>query len=449
MLDQNSNLVGSNGNKVVDMQQYIAGLEGNLINAVQQSYKLGMLLETTALLNSSLDIDEIIPELMESTTVITETKASLLMLVDEDTGELVVKAASGEISENIVDKRIPKSAGISAWAVENDSAIIAQDITKDDRFHALGEYIDNQTTSMIFAPIKIRNKLIGVLAAYNRYDGSDFAESDVPIIESIARQAAIAFNTARLHSEALEKQRLEHELIFARKIQERFWPNELPNMDGIDVAAVSVPATQVGGDYYDFITLPEGQIGIAIGDIAGKDVSAALLMATTRSALRVQAEENVRPLMDIFYQLNNTIYRDTAPEKFLTLFYGILDFKNRQLRYINGAHNPPIIYNSSTQRTKLLDVGGTLVGMFPDTNYETDSVQLHSRDTLVMYTDGITEAFNLKGEMFSEERLHEIIRKSNGMNAHELLATIQYEVNNFSMGVPQQDDMTLVVVKVA
>lgn len=449
MLDQNSNLVGSNGNKVVDMQQYIADLESNLINAVQQSYKLGMLLQTTALLNSSLDIDEIVPKLMEATTLITETKASLLMLVDEDTGELVVKAASGEISENIVDKRIPKSAGISGWAVENDNAIIAQDVTKDDRFYALGEYVDNQATSMIFAPIKIRNKLIGALAAYNRYGGSDFAESDLRIIELIARQAAIAFNTARLHSEVLEKQRLEHELVFARKIQERFWPNEPPNVDGIDVAAVSVPATQVGGDYYDFIILPEKQIGIAIGDIAGKDVSAALLMATTRSALRVQAEENVHPLTDIFHQLNNAIYRDTVPEIFLTLFYGVLDSKDRQLRYINGAHNPPIIYNSSTQQTKLLDVGGTLVGMFPDTNYEADSVQLHSRDTLVMYTDGITEASNLKGEMFSEERLGEIIRKSNGTNAHELLGTIQYEVNNFSMGVPQQDDMTLVVVKVA
>jgi len=449
MLDQNGNLVSSNGNKIVNLEHYIADVENNLFNTVQQSYKLGMLLEAAVLLNSSLDIDEIIPELMESTTLITETKASLLMLVDEDTGELVIKAAYGDISENIIDKRIPKGEGISGWVVENDSATIVKDVTKDARFYTLGEYIGNGTTSIICAPIKIRNKVIGALAAYNKYNEADFSKSDVSIMESIARQAAIALNTARLHHEALEKQRLEHELIFARKIQERFWPNEPPNMDGIEIAAVSVPATQVGGDYYDFIGLPEEQIGIAIGDIAGKDVSAALLMATTRSALRVQAEENIRSLPDMFYQLNNAIYRDTAPEKFLTLFYGILDTKSRQLKYINGAHNPPIIYNGNTQQTNLLDVGGTLVGMFSDMDYQADTVRLHSGDTMVMYTDGITEAFNLEGELFSEERLHDIIRESIALNAHELLGTIHHEVNNFSMGVPQQDDITLVVVKVA
>jgi len=378
-----------------------------------------------------------------------ETKASLLMLIDEDTGELVVKAASGTLPENIIDKRIPKGGGISGWVVENDSAIIIPDVNKDARFYRIGEYISNQGTSMICAPIKIRNNIIGVLAAYDKYNGADFSKSDVNIIEAIARQAAIAFNTARLHREALEKQRLEHELVFARKIQERFWPNEPPNMGGIEVAAVSIPATQVGGDYYDFISLSEEKIGIAIGDIAGKDVSAALLMATTRSALRVQAEENTRSLSDIFFQLNNAIYRDTAPEKFLTLFYGILDSKSRRLKYINGAHNPPIIYNSNTQQMKQLDVGGTLVGMFSDMSYEDGIVQLHSGDALVMYTDGITEASNLRGELFSEEHLHKIIRECTSLNAHELLNAIRREVNDFSMGVPQQDDMTLVVVKVA
>lgn len=449
MLDQNGNLIGLNGNKVINVEKYIADVENNLFNTVQQSYKLGMLLEAAALLNSSLDIDEIIPELMETTNLIMETKTSLLMLADEDTGELVVKAASGTLPEDIIDKRIPKGEGISGWVVENDSAIIVQDVNKDARFYQIGEYISNQGTSMICAPIKIHNKVIGVLAAYNKYDGADFSRSDVNIIETIARQAAIAFNTARLHREALEKQRLEHELIFARKIQERFWPNNPPNMDGIEVSAVSVPATQVGGDYYDFINLSEEKLGIAIGDIAGKDVSAALLMATTRSALRVQAEETSRSLSDIFYQLNNAIYRDTAPEKFLTLFYGILDPKNRQLKYINGAHNPPIIYNSDTHLTNLLDVGGTLVGMFSGTDYEDGIVQLYSGDTLVMYTDGITEASNLEGELFAEDRLHDIIKGATDLNARELLGTIQREVNDFSLGVPQQDDMTLVVVKVA
>ena len=149
--------------------------------------------------------------------------------------------------------------------------------------------------------------MIGVVEVINRNDGLCYSEDDISLLETLAHQAAIVIERARLHQAVLEKQRLEHELLFARKIQERFWPEEPPRIPGVEIAAKSEPSTQVGGDYYDFIPLSDGRIGIAIGDVSGKDVSAALLMATARMALRTQAEEGSHSLSEIFFRVNNTL----------------------------------------------------------------------------------------------------------------------------------------------
>jgi len=165
-------------------------------------------------------------------------------------------------------------------------------------------------------------------------------------------------------------------------------------------------------------------------------------------ALRTQAEEGTHSLSEIFFRVNNTLYRDTSPEKFLTLFYGVLNVQDLTMNYVNGAHNPPILYNYRTGEMRFLEVGGTLVGMFENMEYEEDRVKLQKGDVMVMYTDGITEASNSSGEMFGEERLKEIIVKGERLSAIQMLQRIYDEVKRFSEGMPQQDDLTLIVMRI-
>lgn len=433
------------------LERWVAELEENLTKLVERSYKLGMIIEVMPLLNSTLDMDELLVAIMESAQIVMQAEAGSLMMVDEESGDLIVKVATGPIKDQITGMRIPKGEGIAGWVAEHGRSLLVADVERDKRFYpGIDQCTGFRTKSILCTPIKLRDKVIGVVEVINRNDGSNYSEDDITLLETLAHQAAIVIERAQLHQAALEKQRLEHELLFARQIQKRFLPEEPPRIPGVEIAAKSEPSTQVGGDYYDFIPLPDGRIGIAIGDVSGKDIPAALLMATARMALRTQAEEGVHSPSEILFKVNNTLYRDTSPERFLTLFYGVLDVQNLTLNYVNGAHNPPILYNTRSEEMRLLEVGGTLVGMFENAQYEEDMVQLKRGDVLVMYTDGITESMNASGEMFGEERLKELIVRYGGrLSAMQLLQRIYDEVRLFSEGMPQHDDLTLIVMKVA
>ena len=436
--------------RIETLEKWTTELEQNLRELVERSYKLGMIIEVMPLLNSTLDMEELLEAIMESAQIVMQSEAGSLMMVDEESGDLVVKVATGPIKDKITGMRVPRGEGIAGWVAEHGRSLLVSDVDRDKRFYrGMDEVTGFKTRSIICTPMKLRDQVIGVLEVINRNDGSSYSEDDITLLETLAHQAAIVIERAQLHQAALEKQRLEHELLFARQIQEKFWPDEPPRIPGVEIAARSEPSTQVGGDYYDFIPLPDGRIGIAIGDVSGKDVSAALLMATARMALRTQAEEGTHSLSEIFFKVNNTLYRDTSPERFLTLFYGVLDVHNLTLDYVNGAHNPPILYNWRSGEMRCLEVGGTLVGMFENMEYEEERVKLSKGDVLVMYTDGITEAMNSSGDMFGEERLKElIVQYARRFSAIQLLQKIYDEVRIFSEGMPQHDDLTLIVMKI-
>ena len=290
------------------LEKWTTELEENLTRLVERSYKLGMIIEVMPLLNSTFEMDELLVAVMESAQIVMQAEAGSLMMSDESTGDLIVKVATGPIKDKLIGVRVPKGEGIAGWVAQNGRSLLVSDVEKDPRFYPdLDEITGFKTKSILCTPIKLRDEVIGVIEVINRNDGLCYSEDDISLLETLAHQAAIVIERARLHQAVLEKQRLEHELLFARKIQERFWPEEPPRIPGVEIAAKSEPSTQVGGDYYDFIPLSDGRIGIAIGDVSGKDVSAALLMATARMALRTQAEEGSHSLSEIFFRVNNTL----------------------------------------------------------------------------------------------------------------------------------------------
>jgi sigma-B regulation protein RsbU (phosphoserine phosphatase) len=286
-----------------------------------------------------------------------------------------------------------------------------------------------------------------VLQACNKRREGGFTEADTPLFSALADQAAIALEKARLQKDSLEKQLLERELAVAAEIQKGFWPRRIPSYSGISIAAYSEPATRIGGDYYDFIPVADDRCALVIGDVSGKGIPAALLMATLRAALRAQLEASAA-LEEILHSVNNVLVRDTPLEKFATLFVGLLDCRRLELVYVNAGHNPPLLYDRESGEMKRLSAGGPIVGVFAGTQFEPSWERLHPGHVLVAYTDGVTEAAGPNGDLFGEERLRDLVCKHAEDNAEVLKQLIRETVSQFSRGAAQQDDITLFVVKV-
>ena len=241
------------------------------------------------------------------------------------------------------------------------------------------------------------------------------------------------------------------ELQIAADIQRSFLPEVIPKVPMFDIAARSVMAKEVGGDFFDVIpfeimVLDKGTIGLLVADVSGKGVPAALFMALSRIVVRVNALWHQDPAK-VIYHSNNTITQDSKAGMFVTLFFGMLKEKDRTLTYVNAGQNPPLVFRSSTKTIEKLMPTGICLGVMEDQDYESRTVAIEKDDVLVMYTDGITESINSQEELFGENRLIEILRNNAHLPAQAILERILSEVKGFATGMPQFDDMTLLVVK--
>ena len=407
-----------------------------------------LLLDMISHINSTIDIQSLLIAIMEASEVIMEAEASSLIMLDKETQELIIVVPTGPASSEISGIRIPKGQGFCGWVVSHEVPLVVDDAQNDPRF--FGDVADDfHTTNLICVPLhNSEGETIGALEAINKQDGGSFIEEDIPLFEALADQAAIALEKARLYKESVEKQLLEQQLDLARQIQEGFWPKQLPSYEGIELAGMNVPATHVGGDYYDFIPMDSNRCALVIGDISGKGEAAALLMATLRAALRAQVE-NKHPVEETIFLVNNMLVKDTPPEKYVTLFYGVFDVARHEFTYVNAGHNPPMLYDQHTGEMNLLSTGGTIIGFLEDIPFEAACENLRPGQALLLYTDGITEAQNPAGEMFGEERLQALVRQYADDDAKSLMGQIHQTVIDFTQGAPQYDDITLVVMKVS
>jgi sigma-B regulation protein RsbU (phosphoserine phosphatase) len=228
------------------------------------------------------------------------------------------------------------------------------------------------------------------------------------------------------------------------EVQRRLMP-EVPTFPELDIAAYTIPARGVSGDYYDFVPLDSQKLWLAIADVSGKSIGGAILMSEARSILRTNIRHGL-PLEAVISQVNNTIYEDTASDKFITMFVGTLDILNKTFEYCNAGHNPTTLYRSQSQQLCTLDIGGPVAGVLPDAPYETEHINLEGGDALMFYTDGITEAMNDAEELFGEERLHQLFTQNASLEAQQIIETISKQVQEFSAG-NFEDDATLLVVK--
>jgi predicted permease len=285
--------------------------------------------------------------------------------------------------------------------------------------------------------------LLGAPAGRERYSAAERQ-----VLRNCADQFALMIENARLTARIVEQEKLRRDLALAAEVQKRLLPERAPAADVAALAAVSLPARSVGGDYYDFIDVGDKRLGIALADVAGKGVAAALIMSVVQASLRIISTEDGISLPQLAAKMNRFLHRSTASNSYATFFYAQLDEQSRQLRYVNAGHLPPYLVRPNDGGMQELSAGGAVIGLFPHMEYQEGTVDLHPGDVLVAFTDGVTEALNLKEEEFGEERLKEAIRDVAHLPAQDISTRLAEQLRAWIKDTAQYDDLTFVVMKV-
>jgi predicted permease len=305
--------------------------------------------------------------------------------------------------------------------------------------------------------LRARDEIVGILLLGEPRERSAYDEADRRALRQCADQLTMMIENARLTVRVVEQEKLRRDVALAAEVQKRLLPERPPQPASAALAAVSLPARSVGGDYYDFLELGDQRIGIALADVAGKGVAAALIMAVVQASLRIVAADGTTSLPELAAKINGFLHRATQSNSYATFFYAQLDERSRQLRYVNAGHNPPYLIRSiapsqeggsDDAEIRELNVGGTVLGLFPQMTYEEATVDLRPGDVLVAFTDGVTEALNAAEEEFGETRLKDLLRHVIDLPAAEISARIAEELRTWIRATDQYDDLTFIVMKV-
>jgi sigma-B regulation protein RsbU (phosphoserine phosphatase) len=308
------------------------------------------------------------------------------------------------------------------------------------------EFLTGTVGAALLVPLRWRGDLVGALLLGDKLTGTPYTSEDVALFSSLAGQVSVSLQNALLLRERVGVARLEEELNLARRIQRKSLISEFPEMPGCEVHALSIPSKQVGGDFYDVVPVGNGSYLIAIADVSGKGVPAALLSSMLQASLRTQAE-SVGALPDILRNINALMYRSTEIQQFATFFLGRVDCGPSRLAFSNAGHNWPILMRANGEKM-FLERGGTLLGIMEGVRFEEGHAALNPGDRVVLYTDGISEATNAEGEQFGEERLVNFVQSlPRDMSARRVAEQILEALREFLGPVEPQDDMTLLVLR--
>jgi phosphoserine phosphatase RsbU/P len=312
----------------------------------------------------------------------------------------------------------------------------------------------SELSTELLLPLVVRDKLLGFISLGPKRSEEPYSGSDVRLLKSLAAQTGLALENANLMraiaEEVAQRERMNREVEIAREVQERLFPQKLPEILGLDYCGHCRPALGVGGDYYDFLALPAGHLGIAIGDVSGKGIAAALMMASLQASLRGEATRAPENLAAAVANINRLVYEVSAAHRYATFFYGQYNPATHQFDYVNAGHNPPMLFHSCNGKWEIsrLEVGGTVVGLLESSPYQQGAMTFAPGDILIAFTDGISEAMNDHEEEWGEKNLIAAIEYNSQLSAAEILHCILQAADVFVAGAKQHDDMTLVVARV-
>lgn len=391
-------------------------------------------------LSSSLELDELLREILDSMKQVVSYDAGGIFLVDPKSGDLKSIHSVGYDPELENNLNLKTGQGLIGHVASTGESLIVPDVSGDSRY--VGG--SRSTRSEILVPIKIDDRLIGVLnlesSQLNAYNSSSLA-----LMDAFASQAAISLERARSHQSMLDARKIEEQLNVAREIQQSFLPKTRPIIPEYDISGTNIPSGQVGGDYYDFLRIVEGHLGIAIADVSGKGIPAALIMASFRASLIAEIRNNYS-IRTICSKVNSLLCESVEPGNFVTAVYGVLDFRNHILTFANCGHNLPVLLRNNGD-VEYLSEGGPVLGVTTSGIFQERALVVNPGDICVWYTDGVTEVFDRKGEEFGLERLIELLRRNREKTSIEIQEAVLSAVKPFASPEYVFDDLTMVVFK--
>lgn len=422
-----------------DQLQVLLGENRRLKHAVEE---LSILNELARAIGASLDPQEIIGTIVRRSLRAVNAEQGVIHLVDsraiDPMKTLVREMASSREHEHF---RINQT--LVGWMQLYKKPLLMNSPRSDPRFS--GMKWDESIRSLLCVPLMIKSELRGVLTVYNKKDGLQFTDDDQRLLAIIAAQSGQVIENARLNEREKQLLKMQEELRLAARIQAELLPKSAPGMRGYDIAGKSIPAQSVGGDYFDFIPIDDQRLALALGDVSGKGLPASLLMANVQATLRSHALMGLTA-RECTVRSNRLLFQSTSAEKFVTLFYAVLDVRDHTLLYANSGHEHPMLL--SPQGTLLrLSTGGIMLGMLEDFPFQEDSVVLNPGDIMVVFSDGVTEAMNGDQVQFGDARLREVIIAHSNEPASSLLNSIVDSVRLHVGAAPQMDDITVLVVK--
>jgi sigma-B regulation protein RsbU (phosphoserine phosphatase) len=410
----------------------------------QRIDELTAVYSVTMMLADARELSTVLQRTVKVVCELMDTKAASLRLIDREKDELVIMAVHNLSAQYLGKGPITLSrAEIDNMALSPQGFEYVRNMSTDPRVQYPQEAAREKIVSMLSVGMRYKGRAVGVLRVYTAEEQA-FSPLKIDLLKAVAAQAAAAIENARLVQETVAAEALEKQVQLAADVQQRMIPQTPPKVPGLDLAAVYVPCFELGGDFYDFIPLPGDNIGVAIADVAGKGVPASLIMASVRAALRAQVD-NVYYLYEVIRRVNLMLYRDTTQSEFVTLFYGVLDAGNKRFTYCNAGHPPALILRDG--QILELDSENMVLGIEPDQQYTQSTVDLRSRDILLLYTDGLTDAMNFSNETFGKNRLREAFLHG-GATAELVTQNILWEIRKFVGMAKRTDDITMVVVRI-
>jgi serine phosphatase RsbU (regulator of sigma subunit) len=387
-------------------------------------------------------LEDLFRFVVELTSDVVRADRSVLLLRDPETDDLIVKAV--RYSGSGIGGEIIVSRGIARKTIEERQAILTSDALHDPRFMEQQSIIRQRIHSAMCVPLWHEDEVLGLLYVDNIAAPYPFAEEDLRILTLIGHLTAVKIRETEAFDEAERNRQLQEEARRAASIQQGLLPREPLVLGSFHVAGRNLPSQNVGGDYFDFIECEDGRLCVGLGDVAGKGMSAALLMANLHATLRAHVESG-RPLPDMVARVNRAIHQAVKGQRFITLVLATLDAASGVLQYVNAGHNPPILLRAD-DTVESLQTGGFLLGVFPEATYEMAEVTLNPGDLLVFYSDGVTEAMDAAETEFGEERLMAFLRENRASAPEDLVDSLIARVRDFSQGKPG-DDITVAAMR--
>jgi sigma-B regulation protein RsbU (phosphoserine phosphatase) len=407
----------------------------------KKKFENKLLIETSQMLANVLEQDEVLAAIAEALKMVVDYDGISIYLLKDD-GYLYAIHSSGYDDpsyENLLKDKLGE--GLVGWVAKSGQGVVVGDVSKDDRYIIARK----STMSELVVPIKLGDRVLGVFNIESDQEGA-YKPHDLDLVSTFAAKSAIAIERASLYRELVMKKQLDQEVSIARSIQKTFLPHKQLKLPGFDIAGLNISSHQVGGDYYDYIRIEDGQTGLVIADVSGKGIPASLIMASFRASLIAEIRNNYA-IRAIMQKVNRLMTESLDSGNFVTAVYGVLDSRSGIFTFSNAGHNPPILVRKTGETVELKE-GGLAFGIEREVRYDERPIGLNEGDIVVFYTDGVTEAQNPEGQQFETERLVKTIRDNAEYSAAKIADLIADAVHDFKAPDFSLDDLTIMILKV-